>query len=336
MKRVVPVVILALTCVVVFGVISAAAQDPPVWAYGPFAEPAGPAPAPGAAPAAAPAPPPDDGKLIRMSDTSQAFTMTQIRQRGALNWYPEDQPPLPEVVARGREPGVRACGTCHLAGGKGRPENAALTGLPAGYFMQQIADFKSGLRKSAEPKKFNTNFMVDIAKAMSDEEIKVAAEHYAATKWTPWIKVVESATVPKTRSQGGLWAPAPGGETEPLGQRIIETPVDTERTLVYRDSRSGFVAYVPAGSIKKGQALVNTGGGGKTTACTVCHGEKLNGLGPVPGVAGHSPTYLFRQMYDIKAGTRKGPWAELMKPAVARLSDEEMIAIAAYVASLAP
>ena len=103
-------------------------------------------------------------------------------------------------------------------------------------------------------------------------------------KWTPWIKVTESATVPKTRIAGGLFVSLPGGETEPLGMRIIEMPEDNAREAL-RDPRSGFVAYVPVGAIKKGEALVKTGGG-KTTACAVCHGADLKGLGPVPGPRG--------------------------------------------------
>ena len=40
-----------------------------------------------------------------------------------------------------------------------------------------------------------------------------------------------------------------------------------------------------------------------------------------------------RQMYDMQQGTRTGLWTDLMKAAVARLSTDEMLSIAAYVAS---
>ena len=118
-------------------------------------------------------------------------------------------------------------------------------------------------------------------------------------KWTPWIKVVEASTVPKTRIAGGMFLKLEGGETEPIGDRIIEVPDDTERTETLRDPRSGFTAYVPVGSIKKGEALVTTGGG-KTTRCAVCHGADLKGLGPVPGIAGRSPSYTVRQLFDTQ------------------------------------
>jgi cytochrome c553 len=177
--------------------------------------------------------------------------------------------------------------------------------------------------------------MIAIAKAMTEDEVKAAAEYFGSMKWTPWIKVVETNTVPKTHIAGGMFLALEGGEKEPLGQRIIEMPENTEATEVLRDPRSGFIAYAPAGSIKRGEALV-TSGGGKTIQCGICHGADLKGIGPVPGIAGRSPSYLVRQLYDMQQGARKGIWTDLMKPAVARLSEEDMLAIAAYTSSLMP
>jgi cytochrome c553 len=79
-----------------------------------------------------------------------------------------------------------------------------------------------------------------------------------------------------------------------------------------------------------------TTGAGKTTQCGVCHGPDLKGMGPVPGLAGRSPSYLVRQMYDMQVGARKGIWTDLMKPVVSPLTDDDMIAIAAYLASRTP
>ena len=117
--------------------------------------------------------------------------------------------------------------------------------------------------------------------------------------------------------------------------RIVESPEDFERTEL-RDPHSGFVAYVPPGSIKKGEVLVKTGGNGRTTECAVCHGATLEGLGPVPGIAGRSPSYIVRQLYDMQVGTRKGSWTSLMKPVVDKLTAEDLVAIAAYTSSLKP
>jgi cytochrome c553 len=243
---------------------------------------------------------------------------------------------MPDIVAHGRRPDVRACALCHYPNGKGRPENAGVSGLPVAYFVQTMADFKADARKSADTRKANTNIMIAIAKGMTDEDVKAAAAYFASLPWTPWIKVVEAATVPKTRIAGGMFLKLNGNETEPIGDRIIEMPEDTERTETLRDPRSGFIAYVPVGSIKKGEALVTTGSGGKTTRCAVCHGADLKGLGPVPGLVGRSPSYTVRQLFDTQRGTRKGVWADLMKPVVANLTNEDMLAIAAYTASRLP
>ena len=133
------------------------------------------------------------------------FTRAQIANRfGPADWFPGDHPAMPDVVAHGRGPEVWACSLCHYPNGKGRPENAPVTGFSTSYFIQQMNDFKAGNRKSAEPRKGNTNIMAGIAKGMTDEEIKAAAEYFGSMKWTPWIKVVETTTVPKTRIAGGI------------------------------------------------------------------------------------------------------------------------------------
>jgi len=176
--------------------------------------------------------------------------------------------------------------------------------------------------------------MISFAKNMTDEEIRQAAQYFGAIRWTPWIRVVEADTVPKTRIAGGMFLVEEGAQAgkEPIGQRIIETPEKTEDTEMLRNPHSGFIAYVPPGSVKKGETLVTTGGGGKTTQCGVCHGQNLMGLGPVPGIAGRSPSYMVRQLYDMQQGSRKGEWSELMKPVVSKLTNEDMINIAAYLA----
>ena len=74
-------------------------------------------------------------------------------------------------------------------------------------------------------------------------------------------------------------------------------------------------------------------GASKTVSCGVCHGVDLKGLGPVPAIAGRSPSYIMRQLWDLKQGTRKGVWSPLMKPIVENLTQEDMLSIAAYVAS---
>jgi len=308
----------------------------PAWAYGvpPLSPdgtpPAGRGPAAGGPPAAPRQP---DTSLKRVPGSTQEFTLAHIRDYWDVgDWFPEDHPPMPNVVVHGRQPHVRGCAMCHMPNGKGRPENAPVAGQPYAYIVQQLHDFKNDLRASAEPRKANTAQMIEAAKDMTDEEINAAAEYFSSMKWTPWVRVVEADTVPKTRLQGNVFFAIPDGGTEPIGHRIIESPEDSER-FELRDPRSGFVAYVPTGSLKKGAALVASGGG-KTTPCGVCHGTDLKGLGPVPGLAGRSPSYIVRQLWDLQQGTRKGTWSPLMRPVVEKLTQDDMIAIAAYAASL--
>jgi cytochrome c553 len=297
----------------------------PAWAYA-IAPPA-------PAPAQAPAP---DTSLKSLPGATQQFTLQQIRNMfGPADWFPNAHPAMPDVVSKGRQPDVRACGLCHYPNGKGRPENAGVAGLPVTYFVQTMYDFRRDLRKSGDARKANTNLMVTIAKGMTDEEIVQAAEYFGAMKWSPWIRVVETNTVRKTRVAGGVHFPLEGEATEPIGTRIIETPENVEHAEL-RDPRSGWIAYAPVGSLKKGEALVMRGGDGRTVACTVCHGADLRGMGPVPGLAGRSPSYMARQMFDMQQDARKGQWTELMKPVVQKLTADDLVSISAYLASRTP
>jgi cytochrome c553 len=330
MKATFRVVIIAAAavCAATIFAVSAATIDAPIpWAYAiPPAPPAGTPPAAAAAP---------DTSIKHLEGSSGAFTRAQISDRFApADWYPGDHPTMPDVVAHGKKPDVWACGLCHYPNGKGRQENAGVSGLPVEYFIQTMHDFRDGKRKSAEPRKNNTNLMITFAKGMSDDEIKAAAEYFGAMKWTPWIKVIETNTVPKTRNANGMFL-VEGNEKEPLGKRILETPVNAEATEVLRDPHSSFFAYVPPGSIKRGEVLVAKASS-KTTQCGLCHGADLKGLGPVPGIAGRSPSYLMRQLNDMKLGVRNGAWTQLMKPVVANLSEEDMLDIVAYMASRTP
>jgi cytochrome c553 len=279
---------------------------------------------------------PDDGVLKRVPGSTVALTLTQIRDLYAPpDWHPGDHPLMPEIVGRGRKPELFACGYCHYPNGQGRPENSSLAGLSAGYIAQQMADFKNGLRKSSEPAMKAVVMMIAQGKSATEAEVKSSAEYFSSLKYKSWIKVVETDTVPKTHVAGFMLVPVEGGGTEPIGQRIIEVAEDLARTSI-RDSRSGFIAYVPVGSIKRGEALVTTGGAGKTTVCGTCHGKDLKGRGDVPPLAGRSPSYTVRQLYDYQSGARAGLLSPQMKEIVAKLTVEDMVSIAAYTASCTP
>jgi cytochrome c553 len=275
----------------------------------------------------------DDGTVRRVPDSTAGFTLTQLRDLfAAPDWHPQDHPVMPEIVAKGRKPDVFACGVCHRADGPGGPENASLFGLSADYIMQQTVEFNTGQRKNAVPR-VATDLMIKAAKAITDQELKEAAAYFASIKPRANIAVVETDIVPKTHVRDLFLAPLDGGEKEPIGQRIIEVPENVEH-FVSRDARARFIAYVPVGSIEKGRALAASSD--PRIQCAACHGADLKGTALAPGLAARSPTYMFRQLYDFKSGARNGASSELMKPAVEQLGIDDMIALVAYTASLAP
>lgn len=276
---------------------------------------------------------PDDGAIRRVPDSNAGFTLTQVRDLfAAPDWHPGEHPPMPDIVSKGRKPDVFACGVCHRADGPGGPENASLFGFAADYIIQQTVEFKTGLRTNAVPR-VATDLMIKAARAVTDDELKEAAAYFASIKPRANITVVETDTVPKTQVRDLFLAAIAGGEKEPIGQRIIEIPENVEY-FVSRDSHARFIAYVPVGSIRKGQALAASGD--PAVQCAGCHGDDLRGSAAVPGLAARSPTYMFRQLYDFKSGARKGANSDLMKPVVEKLGIEDMIALVAYTASLPP
>jgi cytochrome c553 len=245
------------------------------------------------------------------------------------DWFPDEHPAAPRPVAGA--PGARfACGACHLMSGQGHPESADIAGQPAEYLIRQMAYYKAGTRKDDAR-------MGPIAKVTSDEDVRQAAEYFAALKPKVWVKVIETATPPKTfiATAGRHRVLHPDGGTEPIGRRILEIPEDPYLTEI-RDPHSGFVAYVPPGSIARGEALVKGGESGKTVQCALCHGEALMGLGEVPRLAGLQPLYVARQLFDIQYGSSAGKAAALMKPVVAKLTEDDIIAISSYLGSLPP
>jgi len=314
------IAIVALAFAFVPGLPAYAAEAPPEWAY----------------PVNPPnfVPPPDDGVPRRVPGSTATYSATQLRDRFiAPVWHPNEHPPLPPVVAQGRKPDVFACGFCHRADGPGGPENANLAGQPAPYIVQQMVDFRSGARKTSVAKR-NVDLMISLSKPMTDAEIADAAAYFSALKPRAVVKVVETDTVPKTFIMSNHLAALPSGEKEPIGSRIVEVPEPLEQ-FVNRDTHAQFIAYVPVGSVAKGEALVKTGAG-KTVQCTICHGPDLKGLGNMPGIVGRSPSYIVRQLYDLKSGARAGPFSSMMKPVVADLSADDMALIAAYLATQAP
>ena len=269
--------------------------------------------------------------VVKVPGSAKEYEAAKISgNANAPDWFPDEHPAAPPAVTGGA--GIKfACGSCHLMSGQGHPEAADIAGMPAEYLIRQMAYYKAGTRKDDAR-------MGPIAKDTSDADIRQAAEYFAALKPAVWVKVIETATPPKTfiATAGRHRQLHPDGGTELIGRRILEIPADPFRTEI-RDPHSSFIAYVPPGSIASGEALVKGGASGKTVPCASCHGETLKGLGEVPRLAGLQPLYVARQALRIlQYGSSAGKGAALMKPVVANLSEDDIIAISSYLGSLPP
>jgi cytochrome c553 len=302
--------------------LAAAPGKVPYWAY------------PVAAPSKVKPPKPDNIVKHHLPGSKAAFTEAGVNDRfNVPDWYPGDHPKAPDVILHGRKPDTWACGYCHLPNGQGRPENAPLAGQPADYLVAQVGLMKSGARGPSEPRMGSIQAMHKIAKAVSDQDLQTAAAYFASLQYKKWIRVVEVNWAPVTQVSSHSMLVPKGRWREKLGGRIIEMPEDLDR-IELRDARTGFVAYVPMGSIARGKKLVESGAG--AFPCAACHGPQYKGNGTVPALAGRSPSYLVRQLYDFQSGARGGPGADMMRPEVARLDNAKRVDIAAYLASLSP
>jgi cytochrome c553 len=177
--------------------------------------------------------------------------------------------------------------------------------------------------------------MTAIARALTAVEAADAAAYFSALKPVSFIRVIETDRVPSTAVAGWTLVRDPNGPRVPIGDRVLEMATDFER-FENRDSRTRYIAFAPPGSRQRGESLVSTGAGGRTLVCATCHGQELRGNGDIPRLAGRSPSYLARQLFDIQSGNRKGAAVVPMKPVVERLTEADIADIVAYIASLSP
>ena len=274
----------------------------------------------------------DDKQPLKLPGATKHFTLAQTRDTThAVDWYPDRHPPMPRVVAA-TGPDSSACGFCHLPGGGGRPENAAIAGLPAAYIVAQVRAFASGERSAVHPKWRPTALMVQTARHTGVKDVKAVALYFSILPYVSHVTVEETATIATPRTSGVLLMPGDSAAREPLGKRIAEGPVELER-FEWRDPDAAIVAWVPPGSIPRGAALAR--GNDERPACDTCHGKDLRGdIGPP--LAGRFPAYLFRQLAGFRTGSRATPEAEAMRTISGSLSNADMIALAAYAGSLRP
>ena len=258
------------------------------------------------------------------------------------DWYADEHPPMPAIVAHGSLPQEKSgtpllpCALCHLPNGSGHVESASLAGLSADYIIRQFDDFRSGARRINVGDAGASKFLTALKGSYTDDQVRAAAGYFASLAPRIWIRVRETRRVPRSVVNPAtlMRIRIPGAGSEPLGSRIIELAEDDSK-LIDRDAHSGYIAYVPVGSIATGRGLA-AGAGDRRIACPFCHGRALTGLGYSPPLAGRPPSYLVRQLWNLRSGDRRGSLSAPMKAVASTLSIDEMLAVAAYVASLPP
>jgi cytochrome c553 len=270
--------------------------------------------------------------LVRLSGAKGVFHQADFDSMArAIDWFPDAHPPAPDVVLRAHGEGGYPCGYCHLADGRGRPENARLQGLPADYIVAQVKAFASGARRAAAPGYAPSRYMAGVAHAISPADLNAAAAYFSQFEPQSHTQIVQTATIPAATAWHFVYR-FDGARHEPLGQRIVEGPIDRARAEL-RDPETAYIAYVPEGAIGRGQAIADRGanrGAADGPACVSCHGKAL------AGIAGASPTYLARQLMGFRDKTRNDPGAAPMQAVAGRLTDAQIIDVAAFVASRRP
>ena len=241
--------------------------------------------------------------------------------------FPTRHGTAPSIVQHGKGAAL-ACGACHLMSGHGHQESADLAGLSAEYIIRTMADFKSGTR--IDPARMNA-----IAKGMSDEEVRQAAEYFASLKpgrLDQGCRDRDGSQELRERERPA--APAVAGRRHgAAGRSHHRTSAGCGQS---HQPRSAFRIrrLCSGGQRREGRGVgEDTAASNKTIACAICHGDSLEGLGDVPRIAGLHPAYVARQLYAFQTGTNHSVSSALMKKVVANLTADDILAISAYAAA---
>lgn len=125
---------------------------------------------------------------------------------------------------------------------------------------------------------------------------------------------------------------------------IASALTDAERSAVARYYASLSAPKQPAGKppdtaiAQRGEAIARDGAWEKNVpACFQCHGPEGRGVPPhFPRLAGQPVEYLAEQMHAWRKGERRNDPLGLMKGVAERLSEEDIGAVAAYLAAHVP
>lgn len=272
-------------------------------------------------------------QILTVNGSAVTYTMGERRDKfRAVDWFPEQHQTAPALVTRGRAPDVSACGRCHTVTGTGKPENASIAGLDKDYLVRQLKEMRSGHR--VHPRvQMQPSAMFSTAAHLSDQDIHIVSQWYSDMAYQTVLTVQEAEEVPPVANIGWLWALEKNGQPRKTAGRILEVARDGP-AFEKADLRAGIIAYVPVGALARGRQLAENGAPG-IPACQSCHGAGLRG-GIAPALAGRYPNYMIRQILGFANGRRSGAYAPQMTSFAQHLRRDDMIAVAAFAASLTP
>lgn len=225
--------------------------------------------------------------------------------------------PTPAAQRATGDVAAAACVSCHGEKGEGNAEIGlpALAGLPRDYFVKQIRDFKSGKRispmktpyderltnsevlRTGDPDAaadFYAHWMVGVAKGISIEDAKAAADYYARAK--------------RPKAQPAAHSPSKAGAQTQVDPQVLALG---EELAIDGDWDRGIPPCFKCHAI---------GGVGVAPG--------------FPPLAGQHAAYVARQLKAWKSGARANDPLDLMKKLSENLTDDDIQAVAAYFATL--
>ncbi len=115
------------------------------------------------------------------------------------------------------------------------------------------------------------------------------------------------------------------------------TEQDMEDLAVFYERQPIPSGITPKKYLNRGEQLYRGGDFNKhITACIACHGPKGTGNAQAgfPSISGQHAAYTIQQLQDFKEGKRKNDLNSIMRDISARMSIEDMEAVANYIAGL--
>ena len=189
-----------------------------------------------------------------------------------------------------------ACTSCHGIDGAGNAQGGipALAQLPQKYFTKQIADFRSGSRTSA--------------KDLSSEDVHTAAGYYVS-----FMKSIAKALSDEdAEAAARYYANLPALKTTPQPGAVD-----------------------PAVLARGKELAINGAWDRQVPPCFKCHAVGGLGVAPnFPPIAGQHASYTVNQLQAWKTGARTNDPQKLMKTTAENLTDDEIRAVAEYLATL--